>query len=171
MNVSALYLVICEWLSQILVAMEPVFLCSTGNPSVGLLQACTWIHVGWSSMKGGPLNFGNSTRMKVGNSSCGDFPLEQIISMTFPAVPLNCSNFTKHQLIVVVRRTLADLHTYNVRMRPPAVSADEVLAWIPWHSAVIFAIGKSLFAKKNCALLCSHSSACVGKANRAFFAM
>ena len=83
MNVSALYLV--EWLSQILVAMEPV-----------------WIHVGWSSMKGGPLNFGSSTRMKLGNSSCGDFPLEQIISMTFPAVPLNCSNFTKHQLIVVV---------------------------------------------------------------------
>ena len=73
--------------------------------------------------------------------------------------------------VVVVRRTLADLQTYNVRMRPPAVSADEVLAWIPWHSAVIFAIGKSLFAKKNCALLCSHSSACVGKANRAFFAM
>ena len=72
-------------------------------------------------------------------------------------------------LIVVVRRTLANLHTYNVRMRPPAVSADEVLAWIPWHS-VIFAIGKSMFAKKNCALLCSHSSACVGKANRAFFA-
>ena len=132
--------------------------------------AGTWIHVGWSSMKGGPLNFGNSTRMKLGNSSCGDFPLEQIISMTYPAVPLNCSNFTKHQLIVVVRRTLADLHTYNVRMRPPAVSADEVLAWIPWHSAVIFAIEKSLFAKKNCALLCSHSSACVGKANRAFFA-
>ena len=154
MNVSALYLVICEWLSQILVAMEPV-----------------WIHVGWSSMNlGGPLNFGNSTRMKLGNSSCGDFPLEQIISMTFPAVPLNCSNFTKHQLIVVVRRTLADLHTYNVRMRPPAVSADEVLAWIPWHSDVIFAIGKSLFAKKKCALLCSHSSACVRKANRAFFA-
>ena len=51
------------------------------------------------------------------------------------------------------------------------MSADEVLAWIPWHSAVIFAIGKSLFAKKNCALLCSHSSACAGKANRAFFAM
>ena len=51
------------------------------------------------------------------------------------------------------------------------MSADEVLAWIPWHSAVIFAIGKSLFAKKNCALLCSNSSACVGKANRAFFAM
>ena len=49
--------------------------------------------------------------------------------------------------------------------------ADEVLAWIPWESAVIFAIGKSLFAKKNCALLCSHSSACVGKANRAFFAI
>ena len=39
MNVSALYLVICEWLSQILVAMEPVFFCSTVNPSVGLLQA------------------------------------------------------------------------------------------------------------------------------------
>ena len=36
------------------------------------------------------------------------------------------------------------------------MSADEVLAWIPWHSAVIFAIGKSLFAKKNCriALCC-----------------
>ena len=51
------------------------------------------------------------------------------------------------------------------------MSADEVLAWIPWHTAVIFAIGKSLFAKKNCALLCSHSSACVGKANRAFFAI
>ena len=118
--------------------------------------AGTWIHVGWFSMKGGPLNFGNSTRMKLGNSSCGDFPLEQIISMTFPTV--------------VVRRTLADVHTYNGRMRPPAVSADEVLAWIPWHSAVIFAIGKSLFAKNNCALLCSHSSACVGKANRAFFA-
>ena len=31
-------------------------------------------------MKGGPLNFGNSTRIKLGNSSCGDFPLEQIIS-------------------------------------------------------------------------------------------
>ena len=74
-------------------------------------------------------------------------------------------------LIVVVRRTLLTCTCmYNVRMRPPAVSADEVLAWIPWHSAVIFAIGKSLFAKKNCALLCSHSSACVGKANRAFFA-
>ena len=94
MNVSALYLVICEWLSQILVAMEPVFFCSTGNPSVG--QAHGWIHVGWSSMKGGPLNFGNSTRMKLGNSSCGDFPLEQMISMTFPTVPLNCPNFTKH---------------------------------------------------------------------------
>ena len=66
---------------------------------------------------------------------------------------------------------LADLHMFNVRMRPPAVSADEVLAWIPWDSAVIFAIGKSLFAKRNCALLCSHSSACLGKANRAFFAM
>ena len=51
------------------------------------------------------------------------------------------------------------------------MSADEVLAWIPWHTAVIFAIGKSLFAKKNCALLCSHSSACAGKANRAFFAI
>ena len=87
------------------------------------------------------MNLGNSTRMKLGNSSCGDFPLEQIISMTFPTV--------------VVRRTRADVHTYNVRMRLPAVSADEVLVWIPWHSAVIFAIGKSLFAKKNCALFCS----------------
>ena len=123
-------------------------------------------------MKEGPLNFGNSTIMKLGNSSCGDFPLEQIISMTFPTVgpTIELPKLYK-TLIVVVRRTLADLHTYNVRMRPPAVSADEVLAWIPWHSAVIFAIGKSLFAKKNCALLCSHSSACVGKANRAFFAM
>ena len=92
--------------------------------------------------------------------------------MTFPTVgpTIELPKLYK-TLIVVVRRTLADLHTYNVRMRPPAESADEVLAWILWHSAVIFAIGKYLFAKKNCALLCSHSSACVGKANRAFFAM
>ena len=96
MNVSALYLVYCEWLSQILVAMEPVDLLLQHWQSKRRSIAGTWIHVGWSSMKGGPLNFGNSTIMKLGNSSCGDFPLEQIISMTFPTVPLNCPNFTKH---------------------------------------------------------------------------
>ena len=79
-------------------------------------------------MKEGPLNFGNSTIMKLGNSSCCDFPLEQIISMTFPTVgpTIELPKLYK-TLIVVVRRTLADLHTYNVRMRPPAVSADEVV--------------------------------------------
>ena len=112
---------------------------------------------------------------KFHKNEVGKFILWRLSSRTNYIHDISCCTiellklYTKHQLIVVVRRTLADLHTYNVRMRPPAVSADEVLAWIPWHSAVIFAIGKSLFAKKNCALLCSHSSACVGKANRAFF--